>query len=67
MIKRYLQNYILDDLKEDFLITVQNRIWFCVEVKSSYKKDVPVSLKYFGKKLKIPFIYEVVKDGTLIL
>jgi uncharacterized protein len=48
----------------DFLITVQNRIWFCVEVKSSYKKGVLVSLKYFGKRLKNPFIYEVVKDDN---
>ncbi len=64
------QLYYLRDKEQrevDFLVTIQNRIWFCVEVKSSYKKSVPTSLKYFGKKLNIPFIYEVVKDENIDL
>ncbi|MCP5003355.1 MAG: ATP-binding protein [Planctomycetes bacterium] len=64
------QLYYLRDKEQrevDFLVTIENRIWFCVEVKSSYKKDVPVSLRYYGKRLNIPFIYEVVKDENVDL
>lgn len=64
------QLYYLRDKEQrevDFLVTIQNRIWFCVEVKSSYKKSVLTSLKYFGKKLNIPFVYEVVKDENIDL
>ncbi|MEA3369471.1 MAG: ATP-binding protein [Candidatus Ratteibacteria bacterium] len=61
------QLYYLRDKEQrevDFLITVGNKVWFCVEVKATYK-DIPASLKYFGEKLKIPFIYEVVKEGNI--
>jgi predicted AAA+ superfamily ATPase len=50
----------------DFLISVGNRPWFCVETKSSFR-DVPISLKYLGAKLKIPFVYEVVKEENVDL
>lgn len=45
----------------DFLVSVENRPWFCVEVKNTFK-EIPSSLKYFSAKLKVPFSYEVVKE-----
>ncbi len=59
------QLYYLRDKEQrevDFLVTVGNRIWFCVEVKASYK-EIPSSLRYFASKLKIPFVYEVVREN----
>lgn len=59
------QLYYLRDKEQrevDFLVTVGNRIWFCVEVKASYK-EIPSSLGYFASKLKIPFVYEVVGEN----
>ena len=44
----------------DFLVCVDNKPWFCLEVKNSFKK-VPAALKYFASRLKIPFVYGVVK------
>lgn len=58
------QLYYLRDKEQrevDFLVTVENKPWFCIEVKSSFK-SMPASMKYFGTKLKIPFIYEVIKE-----
>ncbi len=58
------QLYYLRDKEQrevDFLVTVENRPWFCVEAKSLFK-GVPSPLRYFGAKLKIPFIYEVVRE-----
>ncbi len=48
----------------DFLVTVNNKPWFCVEVKNSFR-DIPNPLKYFSSKLKIPFVYEVVKQDNI--
>ena len=48
----------------DFIVSVDNKPWFCVEVKNSFK-DVPTPLRYFSKRLKIPFVYEVVKQKNL--
>ena len=48
----------------DFLVTVNEKPWFCVEAKTSFKK-VPASLIYFKEKLKIPFTYEVVKEKNV--
>jgi predicted AAA+ superfamily ATPase len=58
------QLYYLRDKEQrevDFLVTVNNKPWFCVEVKNSFR-DLPSSLLHFSKALKIPFAYEVVKD-----
>ncbi|MBI2436453.1 MAG: ATP-binding protein [Candidatus Magasanikbacteria bacterium] len=46
----------------DFLVAVNGKPWFSVEVKS---RDTQVSphLFYFGKKLHIPFQYQVVAEG----
>ena len=48
----------------DFLITIDNKPWFCVEAKNTFK-DIAPSLKYFGRKIKIPFMYQVVKEENI--
>jgi len=55
----YLRN--VDKKEVDFLITVDNKPWFAVEVKLS---DTTPSnnLFYFKDRLKIPFNYQVVKQ-----
>lgn len=63
------QVYYLRDKEQrevDFLVTVENRPWFCVETKSSFK-NIPSPLRYFSLKLKIPFAYEVVKQENIDL
>jgi len=61
------QLYYLRDKEQrevDFLVTIDNKPWFCVEVKNKFR-EVPVTLKYFTKKLKVPFSYLVIKDGDI--
>ena len=58
----YLRN--IEKREVDFLVAIDNKPWFCVEVKSSFEK-IPASLRYFGTKLKTPFIYEVVKEENV--
>ena len=48
-----------DGHEVDFLITVDKKPWFAVEVKSSDKAPSK-NLLYFGKRLSIPFLYQVV-------
>lgn len=57
-------HYIRDKAQKevDFLVCVDNKPWFCVEVKNS-SRDISHSLRYFKEKLKIPFSYEVVKES----
>lgn len=43
----------------DFIVTVNKQPWFAVEVKSSDLKPAK-SLLYFQKKIKIPYLYQVV-------
>lgn len=61
------QLYFLKDKEQrevDFLMAVDGKPWFCVEVKKTFK-GVPSSLRYFSTKLKIPLSYEVVdQEGT---
>ena len=45
----------------DFLVTENGKPWFAVEVKSSFR-DISKNLAYFGEKLKIPLLYQVVYD-----
>lgn len=45
----------------DFLVTLDNRPWFAVEVKTSGRTIDP-SLFYFRDRLKIPYAYQVVLD-----
>jgi len=44
----------------DFLITINKKPWLAIEVKLSDKK-VSKHLKYFVKKINIPFAYQVIK------
>ena len=48
-----------DGHEVDFLITIDKKPWFAVEVKSS-DQNPSKNLLYFGKKLSIPFLYQVV-------
>jgi predicted AAA+ superfamily ATPase len=46
----------------DFLVTVDDKPWFAVETK--VEDENIASLLYFGERLKIPFLYQVVlKSG----
>lgn len=53
----YLKN--IDKKEVDFLITIDNKPWFAVEVKSSDTQPSK-NITYFTEKLKIPFVYQVV-------
>ncbi len=46
----------------DFLVTVDNKPWFAVEVKLN-KTDPSSTLSLFKKKWSIPFCYQVVKKS----
>ncbi|EKD28620.1 MAG: hypothetical protein ACD_79C00258G0002, partial [uncultured bacterium] len=54
--------YYLRDIEKrevDFLVTLNEVPWFCVEASGILKK-VPQALKYFKKKLDIPYAFNVV-------
>lgn len=44
----------------DFLVTIDKKPLFAVEVKQS-AEEVPQSLRYFADKLQVPFVYLVVQ------
>ncbi len=46
----------------DFLITVDRRPWFAVEVKLRAMSIEP-SLAYFRDRLRVPWVYQVVLEG----
>jgi len=48
-----------DGREVDFLVTEAGKPWFAVEVKSS-PSDRPRHLSYFGERLQIPRLYQVV-------
>jgi len=48
----------------DFLITINKKPWFAVEVKLSNIKPSK-HLRYFIKKLKIPYAYQVIKKSNI--
>lgn len=55
--------YYLRDISKrevDFLVTVNEKPWFAVEAKLE-SPNVSPSLVYFRDKLRIPFVYQVVK------
>ena len=54
----YLRN--VDKKEVDFLVTVNNKPWFCVEVKLNDTTPSP-ALFYFKDRLKIPYAYQVIK------
>lgn len=59
--------YFLRDVEGrevDFLVTMDDKPWFAVEVKAS---DTAVSkhLRYFAQRLEIPWCYQVVGEGDV--
>lgn len=54
----YLRN--VDKKEVDFLVTVAEKPWFCVEVKLNETSPSP-SLFYFKERLKIPHAYQIIK------
>lgn len=61
--------YFLRDIEKrevDFLVTIDDKPWFCVEVKTSFK-GIPTPLAYFKNKLKIPFSYQVIEKNGIDL
>ncbi|OGR80604.1 MAG: hypothetical protein A3B80_06780 [Elusimicrobia bacterium RIFCSPHIGHO2_02_FULL_39_36] len=44
----------------DFLVTVDEKPWFAVEVKME-DDSISSNLKYFQERLKIPFVYQGVR------
>jgi predicted AAA+ superfamily ATPase len=47
----------------DFLVTANRKPWFAVEAKLA-ETAVDPALVYFRDRLKIPFVYQVVRQGT---
>jgi len=58
----YLRN--VDKKEVDFLVTIENKPWFCVEAKAS-NTNISSHLYYFREKLKIPFAYQVIKKSDV--
>jgi len=58
----YLRN--LDKKEVDFLIAVDAKPWFAVEVKLS-ETSTSKNLKYFKERLHIPFAFQVVKQSDV--
>jgi predicted AAA+ superfamily ATPase len=54
----YLRN--VDKKEVDFLVTIDDQPWFCVEVKLNDTNPSP-SLFYFKERLNIPYAYQVIK------
>ncbi len=50
----------LEGREVDFLVSVNNKPWFAVETKLT--SSATKNLEYFGKKLNIPFLYQVVRE-----
>jgi predicted AAA+ superfamily ATPase len=58
----YLRN--VDKKEVDFLVVVDNKPWFAVEVKLS-ETSPSKNLNYFKERLHIPFVYQVVKQSDV--
>lgn len=56
----------LEGREVDFLVTESGRPWFAVEVKSSFR-EVSKNLSYFGDRMDIPFLYQVVSEKDIDL
>ena len=48
----------------DFLVTENGKPWLAVEVKSG-SKEISKNLTYFGNRLEIPFLYQVVSENDI--
>ena len=58
----FLRN--VDKKELDFLVSINKKPWFAVEAKLS-ETDVSKSLLYYKDKLKIPYVYQVVKGSGI--
>lgn len=58
----FLRN--VDKKEVDFLVTVDKKPWFAVETKI-FDTDISKSLLYFRDRLKIPHLYQVVKESGI--
>ena len=58
----FLRN--VDHKEVDFLVSIDGKPWFCVEVKLNDEKNSK-SLEYFKKRLNIPFAYQVIKKRNV--
>ncbi|HEX9971434.1 MAG TPA: DUF4143 domain-containing protein, partial [bacterium] len=58
----YLRN--VDKKEVDFLVTVDDKPWFCVEAKLNDTSPSP-SLFYFKERLNIPYGYQVIKKQNI--
>jgi uncharacterized protein len=56
--------YLRDTSKRevDFIFLIEGKSWFAVECKKGGKTLNP-SLKYFGDRLKIPYLYQIIYEG----
>lgn len=45
----------------DFLVSMDGKPWLCAEAKLS-KEAVSPALRYFAAKMKIPYVYQVVRE-----
>jgi hypothetical protein len=52
----------VDKREVDFVVTLEEKPWFAVEAKL---RDDVISphFRYFGDRLRIPFLYQVVAEG----
>jgi hypothetical protein len=46
----------------DFLVTVDRKPWFAVEAKLT-DREISPALRYFKDRLKIPFVYQVLRES----
>ena len=59
--------YFLRDIEGrevDFLVTESGKPWFAVEVRTS-SREISKTLEYFGNKMNIPFLYQVVSERNI--
>jgi hypothetical protein len=64
----------VDKKEVDFIVSVDNKIWFAVEVKQT-DTTVSKSLRYYKERLKIPVSYQIInkrnvdfiKDGVRVI
>jgi predicted AAA+ superfamily ATPase len=56
----FLRN--VDKKEVDFIVTIDKKPWFAVEAKLS-GTEISKCLHYFGERLKIPHVYQVVKES----
>ncbi|UCE08183.1 MAG: DUF4143 domain-containing protein [bacterium] len=54
----------VDKKEVDFLVTVADKPWFCVEAKLNVTSPSQ-SLFYFKERLKIPYAYQVIKKQNI--